>query len=694
MSTPPLTHTPRFVKWLGVVVGVLLATILVAFLALEADADALRGPLSRLASRHLGRAVHIDGRLRLHLFSFEPSATVAGVHVGNPPWAGQGDTLQIESLRVNLALAPLLKAEVVIPRLEVDSATLNLLRDAQDRATWELSQQPGPKASKPTRLPILRSVRINGAHVMLNDAVRRLKFDGTLSASQGGGGATLRLDGNGQMNGEPFRLAAHGDPLFTADRDKPYTFQVDVQGGATHLGARARLLKPFDLAAVEADFSASGDDLADVYYLTGLALPNTAPYKLTAKVKRQGNDVDVTDLDSHFAKSDLSGKVHIDDNGARPVMTADIRSRSLALIDIAPTLGAPTKTARPGEGSLGKGAQRVGAGQRPTENAPATETKETVASTAAPSGLLLPDAKLQLDRVRRMDATVRYRAESVVADKIPIRHVDFTLHLQGGLLTLQPVSFTLPQGKIAGAVKIDARRDIPDVALDMRLDDIRLSQFHTRNSPPAIDGTLVGRLLLHGRGRSVHEAASTADGIVTMVIPHGDVREAFAELTGIDAARGLGLLLTRNQQETGIRCGIADFKAQRGVLDAQTIIFDTQNVLITGKGDVDLRSEKLDLSLYGRPKKMRLFRIKSPIGLAGTLRKPSIGIKAGNTPGQAALAVALGTLLTPVAAVLAFVDPGLAKNADCTALLQEGDEHGAPVKEASAEPNAQPTRVR
>jgi uncharacterized protein involved in outer membrane biogenesis len=192
----------------------------------------------------------------------------------------------------------------------------------------------------------------------------------------------------------------------------------------------------------------------------------------------------------------------------------------------------------------------------------------------------------------------------------------------------------------------------------------------------------VGRAILHGRGRSIHEVASTADGTVTIVIPHGEIREAFVELTGINVARGLGLLLSKNQQQANVRCGVAHFKAQEGVLAAQTIVFDTDNVLITGTGEVDLGSEIVDLSLTGRPKKLRLFRIKAPIVIEGTLRKPKVGVKPGNTPGQAGVAAAIGTLVAPLASVLAFIDPGLAKDADCGALLAEAKRHGARLKEA------------
>src|SRR5581483_629997 len=200
---------------------------------------------------------------------------------------------------------------------------------------------------------------------------------------------------------------------------------------------------------------------------------------------------------------------------------------------------------------------------------------------------------------------------------------------------------------------------------------------------------LVGRAILHGRGKSLHEIGSTAAGTLSIVIPHGDIRSAFAELLGIDAARGLGLLLTGNQDKTAIRCGVADFKAAGGVFAAQDIVIDTDKVLILGKGEVDLGPELLDLTLNGQPKKFRFFRIKSPIQLSGTLSKPKVGVKAGNTPGQVAIATVLGVLATPLASVLAFIDPGLAKDADCSALLAEARREGAPQGGAPPQGNSQ-----
>lgn len=117
-----------------------------------------------------------------------------------------------------------------------------------------------------------------------------------------------------------------------------------------------------------------------------------------------------------------------------------------------------------------------------------------------------------------------------------------------------------------------------------------------------------------------------------------------------------------------------NFHADHGDLKATTLLVDTNRVLITGSGDVDLGTERLDLSLRGQPKSVRLVRLRSPIKIHGTLSHPQIGLQTANVVGQAGGAIALGTLLTPVAALLAFVDAGLAKNANCADLVAQTEQ--------------------
>ena len=182
---------------------------------------------------------------------------------------------------------------------------------------------------------------------------------------------------------------------------------------------------------------------------------------------------------------------------------------------------------------------------------------------------------------------------------------------------------------------------------------------------------MLGRFKLHGAGTSIHKFAASSDGSLSVVIPHGQISDVIAELTGINVLRGLGLLLAKGQTHADIRCGILDFKDHQGRLDTTTVYVDTTNVLITGRGDIDLRSEAMNLALQGDPKKLRLLRLRSPILLHGTLLHPEVGVNVGKLVGQAAMATALATFLTPAAVAIAFIDPGLAKDKDCSTVLSQ-----------------------
>ena len=90
---------------------------------------------------------------------------------------------------------------------------------------------------------------------------------------------------------------------------------------------------------------------------------------------------------------------------------------------------------------------------------------------------------------------------------------------------------------------------------------------------------------------------------------------------------------------------------------------------IHGSGSINLRNETLDLRLQGEPKEARIIRVAAPITLRGRLRSPDVGVDVEEAVDQGGLAAVLGSLVAPLAAILPFVDAGLADNVDCAALL-------------------------
>jgi uncharacterized protein involved in outer membrane biogenesis len=669
-------RTHRKTKWAGIIVlaFVLLLALFLAFF----DWNLLRPTLARAITAHTGRPAHIDGDLKVHVWSWNPSVEVNGLRLMNPSWVDRELMFGAKRITVVLSLGRLLRGQIVLPRVDLLEPSINLERDSKGRASWELGTKEGTPNhnTQPAKLPTVRSLTIEEGKLHVVDRIRKLSFSGSLVAAQKEGtqnDSAFKIRASGSLNAKPFKLDANGGPLLDIEPHEPYSFSAHVTAADINLETHVTALKPFDLGALDVQFVVSGDDLADVYYLTGLALPNTPKYRLAATVHRDGTQFTIDDLKGRLGTSDLSGEMQVQTAGERPKLTAKLSSATLNMADFAKVLG--QRAPKPNSLSATRGSTKSTAGSEAGKADQATAAGEATATgEATAQARLLPDADLQVSRVRGMDADVTYKAASVLVPKVPMKVMSLHLVLDDGLLRIDPLSFVLDQGKFRGTVQIDARDAVPVSDIDMRIDGIDLGQFKSATMKKApLEGTMLGRLKFHGSGSSVHKFASSSDGAVSVVIPHGRISDVIAELTGINVVRGLGLLLAKGQAETDIRCGIIDFKDQQGKLKTTTVYVDTTNVLVTGRGDIDLTSENLNLALQGDPKKMRMLRLRSPITLHGTLLHPAVGVKVDKLAEQAGAATALGILLTPVAAALAFIDPGLAKDKDCSTVLEQAD---------------------
>ena len=98
-------------KWGAISLATLASLLLGCVLLVQRNANALRDPIARIASGYVGRAIHIDGTLKLQLLSLTPYAVVDGLRVGNPQWARAPDMAQVGRLEVSIDLLALLTAQ-------------------------------------------------------------------------------------------------------------------------------------------------------------------------------------------------------------------------------------------------------------------------------------------------------------------------------------------------------------------------------------------------------------------------------------------------------------------------------------------------------------------------------------------------------------------------------------------------------
>ena len=147
-------------KWTGIVILalVLASGIFLAFF----NWNLLRPALARKITAETGRRAAIDGDLKVHLWSWNPTAEVNGLSVENPPWADRHLMFGAKRITISVSVARLLRGQLVLPQIDLVQPVINLERDSKGRASWELGTKAGTPNhnTKPAKLPAIQSLTV------------------------------------------------------------------------------------------------------------------------------------------------------------------------------------------------------------------------------------------------------------------------------------------------------------------------------------------------------------------------------------------------------------------------------------------------------------------------------------------------------------------------------------------------------
>src|SRR5882724_2946928 len=174
----------KALRWTAISLGGVVVIVILALAFM--DWNLFKHPIERIASAKSGRTVTIGGNLDVHIWSWTPTVTLNGLTLGNPPWEANRPMAKIERLEIHLKLLPLLKGDVILPRVALMKPDVYLHQDKSGRANWTFKNKAPTNApnSGPTRLPVIRDLLIEAGKLTLADDMRRLKVDGTIEARE------------------------------------------------------------------------------------------------------------------------------------------------------------------------------------------------------------------------------------------------------------------------------------------------------------------------------------------------------------------------------------------------------------------------------------------------------------------------------------------------------------------------------
>ena len=178
---------------------------------------------------------------------------------------------------------------------------------------------------------------------------------------------------------------------------------------------------------------------------------------------------------------------------------------------------------------------------------------------------------------------------------------------------------------------------------------------------------------MRATGTSVAQILGTSNGEVFVVSTGGQFSHMLIELVGLDIAHSLQVAI-EGDEPIPIRCIVADLPAKDGVFTARTLIFDTTNTIVQGKGTINMLDETADLTIMPVPKDFSPLTLRNPIRMQGTFANPSVFTDPVGLGVNTTMKKIVDAVLTAVVGLAPPIDEGVGQDSDCNGLIQQARE--------------------
>lgn len=634
MKADSSAMTHAWIKWITALVAVplVLAVVLIAIFGW----NWLRGPIERIALEKTGRVLQINGDFKVSPGWPWPHIYAEAVTFANPAWAKEKQMVIAEVVDITIDLPQLLSRKIVFPEVKLLQAAVFLEQGSEGRKSWLLDRQQQDEEA----LVQLGRVTLQKGHLGYDDVGQKTSIRAQLSTINESSDTTgVSFAAHGRFKGQPVTATGHGGPVLALrDEKTPYPLEVDLTIGATGVKATGTITGLLKFAALDMRLALRGTSLDQLYPLIGIALPATRSYATKGRLIRSGQSWLYENFAGRIGRSDVAGTFALDTGGQRPALKAELVSKLLDIADLGPLIGIrPSRIETP---------------------------------TTAKRARVLPDLPFNTARWNSVDAEVTLQAKSIRrAEALPLEDLRTHLSLRDSVLTLDPLNFGIAGGQLNTVISLDGRQDPIQAKARVQARQLSIAKLFPTVALNQISiGHVNGEFDLTGKGNSVAQMLASSNGKAGLVVAGGQISKLMMEKLGLHLWEILELNLT-GDRPIKLRCAVADFNLRQGIMHTDALLLDTAVTTIVGTGSLDMREEKINLTLNQKTKNTSPLALRSPIYIRGTFEHPVVTIDQTRMAARALGALVLG-LVNPLLALVPLVDPGPGADSDCGQLLR------------------------
>ncbi len=671
-------------KWVVGIVGAVLVVLLVVvyLIAASYDYNKLKPLIANAAREYTGRELTLGGDIALTI-GFPPTLEVNDIAFQNASWGSQPQMAQLKKLQVKVSILPLISGNLTVNHLILiepeflleknKSGKSNLDFDAAKRAEPPKSEEKTTSADQ-TQFE-LQDVELKDGKITYKDHQTGQTETVTLASLElkaplFGGEPDLIIQGS--YNQIPFQLNGNIGSISKALKSKEkWPLKLEARAVKTKVSAEGSIQDLMAVRGIDLKLKVAGEDLGEFEKFTGEPFPVKGPFRLSGHVVSPSeNMVQVSDLLVMLGDSQIEGTVKVTPAAKRPRIDATLTSKQL---DLRPVL-----------------ANGKAAGGTPKQSGEAGSKKDKV----------FPNTPLQLGALQGVDAQVKLTAARILTPHLAFDDLLVDLTLKEGNLNIKEFKAGGETGgKLAGNMQMAVRKADPTINLQLTIEQLDLGNMARQlGISDAVDGKLNLSMDLRGQGDSIAAIMGGLNGETKVLMSDGKINQRYADLIGGDLRASLTRLfnpLAEKQEFTRINCLVSHFEIKDGLAQSRVLVIDTNRMTVVGEGNINLKTEKLDLGVTPDPKEglgadkvgtisVSLSEFTKPFRLKGTLAHPSLGIDPAKTVLTFGRTLGGIALFGPAGLATSLVSGKFGENHPCAqSLAALGDKEKAAEKKES-----------
>jgi len=426
-----------------------------------------------------------------------------------------------------------------------------------------------------------------------------------------------------------------------------------------------------DLAAVRGmklDFTAQGSDLANFKKLGGPAIPLKGAFNVSGQFIDPAPKVyKMPAFKATVADSSQTGWLELDLSAKRPSVTGELSSDKLDLRTlVAADNETPITETQPGNPVPPKDKKSKGDIQTPQ---PAVQKAKVF--SAAP---------LPLAEIQAIDIDIKFRNKQILLPRLALDDVILDVLLKDGNLAIKPFNFSIGGGKADVQFALRSREQPAALTTTLDINQLEIGpMLDTLGYERSVEGNLDAAFNLDSTGDSIAALMAALNGNTRITMSNGKAASKYLDLLAKYLGSGVLKMLNPFEEKrefTPVNCFVNTIDINNGLADVK-LLLDTDRTSIFGAGNVNLKTEALDLGIKPTPKKgampanisFSFNQLSQPFRLGGTLAQPSLAIDPGRTAlvvGKMAGALALG----PIGIAAFFADISVGKKDPCATAME------------------------